>query len=205
MIIKPDTGIDISRYQRAIKIANLAPLPRFVIIKATESTNYRDSTTVDFAHQVRDLKLPLGFYHFWRNVNGRQQADIFLDQVKFAGGFGRIPPVLDLEIDLTGQARNVKIWLDRVETASGKRPILYGRKDIFAKLGNPAWFKNYDIWTASYPTNPDWWSWIPLFYRVKTGRREIMWQYASTYRYPAYPYTRIDTNIAKPEWLAEIS
>lgn len=204
MILKPDTGIDISHWQKGTIIANLIPLPRFAIIKASEGTTYRDDTTLDFASQIRTLGIPLGFYHFWRNVNPIKQADLYIQQVNVAGGMERIPPVLDLEVDLTNQVKNVKRWLDRVETATGKRPILYGNKSIFSKLGKVSWFKHYDIWTASYPLYPDRWNWIPRLYQITAGRREVMWQYASTYKYPAYPRTKIDTNIAIPEFLQEI-
>jgi hypothetical protein len=204
MILKPNTGIDISHWQKGIKIANLKPLPRFAVIKATDGTNYIDDTLFDFSAQIRALGIPLGFYHFWRNVDATKQASLYLQQINLAGGMERIPPVLDLEVDLTGQVNNVKRWLDMVEGSTGKRPILYGTKAIFSKLGNPVWFKNYDIWTASYPYFPDIWSWCPPIYQVTTGRREIMWQYASTYKYPAYPLTKIDTDIAIPEFLQEI-
>jgi hypothetical protein len=205
MLLKPDTGIDISHWQLGIKIANLTPRPRFAIIKASEGTNYTDDTTLDFSAQIRALGIPLGFYHFWKNVNPITQADLYLRQVNLAGGMERIPPVLDLEVDLTGQTANVKHWLDRIEIITGKRPILYGNKGIFSKLGNPIWFKDYDIWTASYPLYPDNWDWVPPLYSITNGRREIMWQYAATYSYPAaYPLTKIDTNIAIPAFLKEI-
>lgn len=205
MLIKPDTGIDISHWQKGIKIANLSPRPRFAIIKASEGTNYQDDTTLDFSSQIRKLGIPLGFYHFWRSVDPVAQADFYIHQVNLAGGMERIPPVLDLEVDLTGQAAHVKRWLDRVELVTDIRPILYGNKGIFSKMGNPTWFKYYDIWTASYPFFPDRWDWVPPIYSVTTGRREIMWQYAATYAYPdSYPNRKIDTNIAIPEFLAEI-
>lgn len=204
MILKDGTGIDLSHWQKGVRIENLTPLPLFVIVKATEGSTYEDDTTVDFAAQTRALGLPLGFYHFWQNERASAQATNYLHQVTAAGGFGKIPPVLDLEVDLTGQTANVKTWLDVVERATGMRPILYGNRDIFNKLGNPSWFKNYDIWTASYPTYPDFFDWVPAAYSETRGRREIMWQYACTYLYPAYPKTKVDTNIAIAEFLNEI-
>lgn len=204
MKLKPKTGIDMSHWNIGVKLANLDPLPSFAIFKATEGVSYEDDTTVDFASQAKALGIPYGFYHFWLNQTPSAQAVNFLDQVTLAGNFDRVPPVLDLEVDLTGQAANVKKWLDIVEGATGKRPILYGNKDIFNKLGNPSWFKNYDIWTASYPDYPDYWDWVPPIYSETRGRREVMWQYACTYNYPAYPKIDIDTNIAIPEFLKEI-
>ena len=66
------------------------------------------------------------------------------------------------------------------------------------------WFKDYDVWTAAYPANPDLWLWCPPLYSEKRARREVMWQYGSTYRYPSYTANSIDTNIAITEFLNEI-
>lgn len=49
MSIKPDTGIDISDWQKGLKIASLNPLPRFGIVKATEGVNWTGETTVESA------------------------------------------------------------------------------------------------------------------------------------------------------------
>ena len=204
MILKTDTGLDLSHWEKGLQLSTLNPVPRFIITKATESTNYTDDTAADFARQSRLLGIPLGFYHFWRNVDPVAQADLYLNWVNACGGFERIPPVLDLEISLTGQANSIKIWLDRVEARTGKRPILYGRKDVFDTLGYPAWFKNYDAWVACYPPDPDKYDWIPPLFRVPQARRQVMWQYSEKWAYPEAPLIRTDTNIATAEFLQEI-
>ena len=71
-------------------------------------------------------------------------------------------------------------------------------------IAGNSWFKNYDVWTAAYPDNPDLWSWCPVVYSEKRARREIIWQYGSTYRYPNYTANSVDTNIAITDWLHEI-
>lgn len=204
MQLKPNSGIDTSHWEKGLWISQLNPLPRFLITKATEGDFYRDDTASIFAAQSRALGIPFGFYHFWRPNDPRVQADMFLSWVNNAGGFERIRPVLDLEIDLTNQASKVKEWLDYVELRTNKRPILYGRKDVFDTLGNPYWLKNYDIWTACYPADPDSWDWIPPLYSVTAGKREIMWQYSEHYVYPQFPAIEVDTNIAIPDFLNEI-
>lgn len=205
MILKPNTGIDISDYQPGLQIGSLSPLPRFVIIKATENILYKAKLTSDFAAQCRTLGIPYGFYHFWQNVDPVRQANNYITHVNAAGGFERIPPVLDLEVaNLSPYASNIKTWLDIVEDVAGMRPILYSNKYHFDMIASYSWFKNYDVWTAAYPTDPDLWLWCPPLYSEKRARREIIWQYGSTYRYPNYSANSVDTNIAITEWLNEI-
>lgn len=203
MILKPNTGIDISDYQPGLQIGTLNPLPRFVIIKATEGVLFKAKLTTDFAAQCRALGIPYGFYHFWNNFDPYKQASNYIAQVNAAGGFERIPPVLDIEIGGLVDA-NIKTWLDVVEDVAGKRPILYSNKYHFDMLADNAWFKNYDVWTAAYPDDPDLWSWCPILYSEKRARREIMWQYGSKYRYSNYSANSIDTNIAITDFLNEI-
>lgn len=205
MILKSNTGVDISDYQSGLVISGMSPLPRFVIIKATESILFKAKLTKDFAAQCKALGIPYGFYHFWQNVDPFKQASNFIAQVNAAGGFERIPPVLDLEVaNLDDYAANIKVWLDVVEDVAGMRPILYSNKYHFDMIAVNLWFKNYDAWTAAYPADPDLWSWCPPLYSEKRARREIIWQYGSTYRYPNYTANSVDTNIATSEWLNEI-
>ena len=205
MILKPNTGIDISDYQPGLQIGSLSPLPRFVIIKATENILYKAKLTADFSAQCKALGIPYGFYHFWQNTDPFKQASNYIAQVNAAGGFERIPPVLDLEVaNLAPYSSNIKTWLDVVEDVAGMRPILYSNKYHFDMIAANSWFKNYDVWTAAYPTDPDLWSWCPPLYSEKRARREIIWQYGSTYRYPNYSANSVDTNIAITEWLNEI-
>lgn len=205
MLLKPDTGIDISDYQPNLQLAALNPLPRFVIAKATESITFRCTTTKDFAAQSKALGIPYGFYHFWQNTDPYKQANNYIEQVNLAGGFERVPPVLDLEVaNLGAYGANIKTWLDVVEDVAGKRPILYSNKSHFDMIAGYNWFKDYDVWTAAYPANPDLWSWCPPLYSERRARREVMWQYGSTYRYPNYSANSVDTNIAITEFLNEI-
>jgi GH25 family lysozyme M1 (1,4-beta-N-acetylmuramidase) len=204
MILKQNTGVDLSDYQPGLQIGTLNPLPRFVVMKATESTGFRCVTTIDFAAQCKALGIPFGFYHFWQNTNPIQQVSNYIQQVNLAGGFERFPPVLDLEVSLIGQSANIKTWLDLVEDIAGTRPILYSNKSHFDMIAGNAWFKTYDAWTAAYPANPDLWAWCPSLYSEKRARREIIWQYASTYRYPNYTKNSVDTNIAITDFLNEI-
>jgi LysM repeat protein len=74
---------------------------------------------------------------------------------------GELPPVLDLETN-DGQTKDriierAKTWLDLVEAAFGKKPIIYSGQyflqDFFSEVGGgpPAWAKDYPLWLAQYP------------------------------------------------------
>jgi LysM repeat protein len=74
---------------------------------------------------------------------------------------GELPPVLDLETN-DGQTKEkviarAKTWLDLVEAAFNKKPIIYSGQyflqDFFSEAGGgpPAWAKEYPLWLAQYP------------------------------------------------------
>jgi LysM repeat protein len=74
---------------------------------------------------------------------------------------GELPAVLDLETN-DGQAKGkiiprVKTWLDLVEAAFGRKPMIYSRanflQDYFSEAGGgpPSWAKDYPLWLAQYP------------------------------------------------------
>jgi LysM repeat protein len=76
---------------------------------------------------------------------------------------GELPPVLDLETP-DGQTKEkivsrAKTWLDLVEAAFGKKPIIYSGQfflqDYFSEAGGgpPVWTKDYPLWLAQYPNN----------------------------------------------------
>ncbi len=105
-----------------------------------------------------------GAYHFFRsNVDPKKQATKFIDYVKSMNDNGELPPVLDLETP-DGQAKEkiisrAKTWLDLVEAAFGRKPIIYSGQfflqDHFSEVGGgpPAWAKEYPLWLAQYPNN----------------------------------------------------
>jgi LysM repeat protein len=96
-------------------------------------------------------------------VDPKKQATKFIDYVKSMNDDGELPPVLDLESN-DGQTKDkilsrVKTWLDQVEAAFGKKPIIYSGQfflqDYLSEAGGgpPAWTKDYSLWLAQYPNN----------------------------------------------------
>lgn len=156
-------GIDVSYWDAGIDWPKVrATGQRFVIAKATEGITYKDPTFDDNWFGAKSAGLLRGAYHFFRcNVDARKQADYFIDYVRSVKDDGEFPPVLDLETN-DGMTKDkivpaVKVWLDRVETAFGKKPIIYSGQYflqdylVVAGGGPPAWAKDYPLWLAQYP------------------------------------------------------
>jgi GH25 family lysozyme M1 (1,4-beta-N-acetylmuramidase)/LysM repeat protein len=156
-------GIDVSYWDAGIDWPKVrATGQRFVFVKATEAITYKDPTFDDNWFGAKSAGLLRGAYHFFRcNRDAKKQADFFIDYVKSFNDLGELPPVLDLETD-DGQRRDkivpaVKIWLDRVEAAFDKKPIIYSGQyflqDYLSEAGGgpPAWAKDYMLWLAQYP------------------------------------------------------
>jgi len=156
-------GIDVSYWDSGIDWPKVrATGQRYVFVKASESISYKDPTFDDNWFGAKSAGLLRGAYHFFRcNADARKQADSFIDYVKSFNDDGELPPVLDLETH-DGQRRDkiipaAKIWLDRVEAAFDRKPIIYSGKfflqDYFSESsgGPPLWAKNYPLWLAQYP------------------------------------------------------
>lgn len=175
-------GIDISRYQHGkgrryipiywdrLRITSLGSGRRvagsvdypvsFVYIKATEGRSLLNKYYAADLRQARRHGIPVGSYHFFSPTStGAQQAAYFLKMAWVAAG--DLPPVLDLEPtekqikQMGGDAamfRQVLVWLQTVEKARGKRPVLYvGQQFVNKHLVNaPAAMRNYDVWIARY-------------------------------------------------------
>ena len=158
-------GIDVSYWDAGIDWPKVrATGQRFVFAKATEGDFHSDQTFGANWSGAKAAGLLRGAYHFFRaNVDGKKQAARFIDYVKSVNDLGELPPVLDLETH-DGQKKEkiierAKVWLDLVEAAFGKKPIIYSAQyflqDYFSEAGGgpPIWAKDYPLWLAQYPNN----------------------------------------------------
>lgn len=154
---------------------------KFAFAKATEGNTYADP---DFAKNWRVGRafLPMSPYHFFRaNDLGSSQAKNFLSIVGKLN-VGDLPAMLDVEIEgLTGTAPatcivHMQAWLDAVEAATGKVPIIYTNDEAWNYLGNPTQFERYPLFVANIeakcPSVPPPWS------------KVVFWQYSWTGRVP---------------------
>jgi GH25 family lysozyme M1 (1,4-beta-N-acetylmuramidase) len=156
-------GIDVSFWNAGIDWPKVrAAGQRYVFAKATEGDFYADPTFDDNWRGAKAAGLLRGAYHFFRsNVDPKKQATKFIDYVQSMKDDGELPPVLDLETH-DGQAKariisRAKTWLDLVEEAFDKKPIIYSGQfflqDHFSEAGGgpPIWAKDYPLWLAQYP------------------------------------------------------
>lgn len=156
-------GNDVSEYQGEIDWPKVYTYgQRFVFIKATEGDYRHDKTFLANWAGTKSAGLLRGAYHFFRcDVDATTQADYFINFVKSTNDNGELPPCLDFETN-EGKTKveivpMVKVWLDRVAGAFGRKPIIYSGfynlQDYLSEsnLEAPAWAKDYPLWLAQYP------------------------------------------------------
>lgn len=156
-------GIDVSYWQSGIDWPKVrATGQRFVIIKATEGETYDDPTFNDDWSGSRLSGLLRGAYCFFHpRQDPKKQADNFINAVQAQADRGELPPALDLEVT-DGLTKDkiiprVKAWLDAVEAAFGRKPMIYAGVSFLetnlsvAGGGPPDWAKDYPFWLGWYP------------------------------------------------------
>lgn len=160
-------GIDVSRWQGTIDWNAVAGDDvGFAFIKATEGGDYTDPRFTANWAGARQARVLRGAYHFYRpQTSAAKQAEHFLRTVALAPG--DLPPVLDVEVTDGASpdsiARGLRTWLQAVERATGRRPIIYTRASFWtASVG--AALPEYPLWVAHYgvsaPNLPSGWpSW----------------------------------------------
>jgi lysozyme len=172
-------GIDVSHWQGAIDWAAVRGSGvDFAFIKATEGATYTDPQFARNWAAAGEAGVMRGAYHYFRpGTDPVKQAENFLRVARI--GPNDLPAVLDVETSegLAGDAllRAVRTWLETVERATGKRPIVYTYPDFWNRYaaGSPG---PYPLWIASYGRDQ------PL---VPIGWNDwTFWQYTSTGRVP---------------------
>ncbi|NIW49416.1 MAG: hypothetical protein GWN30_33015 [Gammaproteobacteria bacterium] len=173
--IEHATGIDVSHYKKRIDWKQVRESGvQFAVIKATEADNFVDSRFDYNWTRTRRFGMIRGAYHFFRPlVDPVRQANNF---IKIAGRTLHktdLPPVLDIEsypdfvarewkqISLNDRIRRIQIWLQTVEKATGKVPMIYtgyyawrdyiGNTEKFVR--NPLWIASYQVEQPKIPAN----------------------------------------------------
>lgn len=149
----PLPGIDVSHWQGTIDWnAVAADGVEFAFVKASEGGDYTDPRFAANWAGARRAGVIRGAYHFFRpQTDAMAQAAHFLRTVPFAPG--DLPPVLDVEVtdgrSMDAVAAGVRTWLQEVERATGRRPVIYTRASFWtAQMGGA--FGGYPLWVAHY-------------------------------------------------------
>lgn len=146
-------GIDISSYQAELN-AGIVPSD-FVIIKATEGTNYINPTWEEQAGQVIQTNKLLGFYHFASTGNPIAEADFFISVVK--NYIGKAVIVLDFEAEAINAWGNVgaRQFLNRVKEKTGINPMIYMSAEVTRQFNWSIISSTNPLWVAQYASmNP---------------------------------------------------
>jgi lysozyme len=168
-------GIDLSHFDSdSINFALLKEQGvRFVYLKATQGTKFKDPKFVSFMAKIgelpKDAQPPRGAYHFLSaGIDGKLQAQAFITYVSQHGGFQQLPPVVDLEWDVAGG--NADRWatathdpqeivdtatacLNEIRSRVHRVPILYtatswlDERKLRPKISS---FKDFPLWIADY-------------------------------------------------------
>lgn len=146
-------GIDISSYQAELN-AGIVPSD-FVIIKATEGTNYINPTWAEQAGQVIQTNKLLGLYHFASVGNPIAEADFFISVVK--DYIGKAVLVLDFEAGAINAWGNVgaRQFLNRVKEKTGVYPMIYMSAEVTRQFNWSTISNTNPLWVAQYASmNP---------------------------------------------------
>jgi len=161
-------GIDVSHYQGKIDWQKVVAAEQaFAFIKATDGIGTGDSMFAANWKGARSAGIRRGSYHFFRPLTSPlQQSKSFL--AKLGDDLGELPPVLDFELlggASAGQALSgAKEWMDVVEAATGRKPILYTGPSFWSStLHDAPVFTGHHLWIAQYtsaaaPRIPSPWS-----------------------------------------------
>jgi lysozyme len=168
----PITGFDISHYENEVFKNGEIPFDAikqndmlFCYSKATHGGSRKDEWFDYNWQKCEEKHLLRGCYHLFSLLDDDIDAQInnFLSLNIDYNAPGILPAVLDVEEDVRNFDRNnailnkalivarMRIWLSAVESATGRKPMIYTRKSFWEEvLGNPTGFEDYPIWVAYY-------------------------------------------------------
>lgn len=171
-------GYDVSSYQTGIK--NLSG--DFVVVKATEGTNYVNPDFKRQANQALKGGKKLALYHFGRNGNLSNEVKFFCKTVK--PYIGKAILVLDYEPSNI-YVHWAKCFLDETFKRTGVRPMIYlGLAVENAYNWSPVVKGNYGLWVAQYNNYKTVHGYKPrkMFGSVRHWKYVAMFQYTSVGR-----------------------
>ncbi|MEV6116755.1 lysozyme [Streptomyces sp. NPDC052109] len=187
-------GHDVSSHQKHVDWpAARSKGARFVYVKATESTDYRNPYFSRQYGGAREAGLIRGAYHFARpdRSSGARQAAYF---VRYGGAWRAdgwtLPPALDIEynpysrkhkcygLGRTRMIRWIRSFSDEIRRETGRRPVIYTTPQWWKLCtGNSrAFARSHALWVARHSARP---GALPGGWRYWT-----FWQYGTKGRLP---------------------
>jgi lysozyme len=148
-------GIDVSHYQgtvnwSSVKNAGIV----FAFAKATDGNTYTDPQFHTNWQAMQAAGILRGAYHFYEtNDDPVIQAQNFINAIGSLAA-NDLPPVVDIEIfkgnfGSASVAANLQTWLDTVEKALSRKPMIYTNTNFWNETINTD-FSKYPLWIAEY-------------------------------------------------------
>lgn len=174
-------GIDVSSwngYPYNQATAAVYPGADFVIVKATQSTNYLNpSYAGQYGQAKKDGKL-LGTYHYAGGGDPISEAAHYYNKVRST--IGEAIPCLDWEEKQNKAWGNVswaRRFVDEFHRLSGVWPMIYVQASAINQVASCA--KDCSLWVAGYPDYRENWN-VPAFrYSLSPWGTYTIWQYTS--------------------------
>lgn len=160
-------GADVSHYSGAVDWDRVAEGGLdFVFLKASEGIDAPDPAFAAHWAEAKRVGIRRGAYHYFiAEDDGRQQAELFLSQLRLEPG--DLPPVVDVESLSSGTVEQLRSNLARfvswVWAETGLSPVIYTGPNFWREhLGGG--YANHPLWIAetgvAEPTVPhDWRGW----------------------------------------------
>jgi MYXO-CTERM domain-containing protein len=160
-------GIDVSTYQGNIDWPTVkASGIEYAFIRVSDGLNSPDSKFAQNWAGAKSAGVLRGTYQFFRpNQDPIAQANLLLSKMGPLEP-GDLPPVIDVEDDDGASpatiAANVALWVNHVEAATGRQPIIYTGRFFWNDFVQSNAFADYPLWIAQYgpvcPNLPTAWS-----------------------------------------------
>jgi lysozyme len=151
-------GVDVSVYQAKTNWSTVASSGvSFAFVKATEGRGAKNTAFAQEWPAAQAAGLVRSAYHYFVPTDDPHlQATFFLNTVGELADTD-LAPMFDLEItngmNVSSVLANAQAWLNDVETATGRIPIIYTNASFFNQLGNPAGFDRYPLYVSDYDVN----------------------------------------------------
>ena len=141
-------GIDISHYNTNLQFHELKESGiSFVVVKATQSSQYVDPCFMDYYARVKKVGLLRSAYHFFNpDVDPILQADFFCQTVPYEDGDLRL--ALDVEVDGPNVSAHAAQCVERIKANTGYYPFLYSGVAFYA--ANLSGITSCPLWLAEY-------------------------------------------------------
>ena len=170
------SGIDVSHHNGDVDFGRVRDAGyEFVFLKTTQDNDFIDPMFTTNLARARAAGLATGGYHFFDyTLDGRVQADHFVDRLEATGGLAdALPPVVDVEcfspiglsIHAVSTAR-LRDLVERIYERTGRMPIVYTSVFMWKEVvGNAEGFEGLPLWAACWDCEtppsiaPGWEAW----------------------------------------------